>query len=312
MGGNISQNISNINNVINTNIINVLQESNNNINMRQDINAECDNDMIKKIITKYVDCVTDKNFGSDIKDLLCLGLWGSFCKMNKVNVSDNLNIDNISQQQNQSTQEIATSIKNTLTQIGGDSSNQDINTNSKSINKLASNIVQEITSSPDVKSSINLFNYSASYISQSSVSNIVQKNLQNSTEVQSVINNIANTITQIDENNNSIYKTILYIIGIIIISYFLISIIMSLKRSKNLSEFLHSMLPYFIWFILSLITTSLHILVPPKYITFMDNTDPKKPIKTINIKKLLLFLSIYYIGFAILIFSYFKIKKLFN
>jgi hypothetical protein len=312
MGGNISQNISNINNVVNTNIVNVLQESNNNINMRQDINAECSDDVVKNIITNYVDCVTDKNFGSEVKDSLCLGVWSSFCKMNKINVSDNLNVNNISQQQNQSQQEIATSIKNSLTQIGGDSSNQSISSASKSINKLALDIVQEITSKVDVKSSINLFNYSASYISQSSVSNIVEKNLQKNTIVQSIISNIANTITQIDENNNSIYKTLLYIIGVLIISYFLISIIMTLKRSQNLSTFLHSMLPYFIWFILALITTALHILVPPKYITFIDNTDPTKPKKTINIKKLLLYLSIYYIGFAILVFSFFKIKKLFN
>lgn len=315
MGGSISQNVSNINKIINSNIVTSLQQSNNNINMKQDINAECSTEVVKQIMSDYVDCLsisppTNKS-DKQIKDT-CIDIYSNFCKMNKINVTDNLNLTNLSQQKAETEQTISNSVKNSLTQIAGSDINQSITSNNLDTTILASNILQDINKNTDSINKINLFGTSANYITQTNISNIVSTSLQNNKHLQSVVNDIAVTITQKAENSNSIYTTLLIVIGVIIISYLLISFIMVLKRSDNLSDFWHTIYPYFIWFLLITITTSLHILVPPKYITYLDKSTPKPYTKKINIYYLLLYLLVYYIGFAILIFAFFKIKKLFR
>ena len=299
----ITQTINNINSTISTNIINSLQTSNNNINDLQSINAECSPDVVKTIIKNYVDCVT-KNQSSSVEALsLCNILWSSFCKMNKVNLSTNLNFTNLSKQSSITTQAIQNSINNTLTQFGGDDSSQYIDQKSDIINTLSANIYQSLSATANANDTIDLFNVSAKYITLQSSISICINQIENNQNFQSIVNDISTNITQSDINSSSLYKNIIFIVIIIIISYLLITLIMTLKRSSSIKDFLYTMLPYFIWFILALITTLLHILVPPKYVTYTD----LKNNKHISQQYLALYLGIYYLSFAIIIFIIFKI-----
>ena len=310
MGGSISQTINNVNNTLTNNISNTLQKSATNLKIDQNINAECSSSVIKDIIKNYVKCVTDPTAKSsqlpvDSVYKLCNNLWSNFCNMNKINLTSNINVSNISQQQATTKQEVENTIKNTLSQMAGSSSSQSVSQNSNVISNLSNNIVQVLAQQSNTKTQINLFNVTASYISVSQSQDLILKVIEQDEQIQSVINNISTTITQSDMNSNSLYKNILILIIILVILYVLMSIIMTLKHSDSVSDFFYKILPTFIWFLLCVITTILHILVPPKYVTYTDKDNNKK----ISIPYLILYLSLYYIGSAIIVFTSFGVYR---
>lgn len=313
MGGNISQIIQNVNKTLTDNISKTLQQSDNNINITQDINAECSSSVIKQIIKSYVSCVTDpegksSQLSADTIHNQCNSLWSGFCNMNKVNLSSNINVTNISNQMSQTTQEVENTIKNTLSQMAGSSSSQLISQNSNIITNVSSSITQKLAQQATQKNTINLFNVKASYISMDSTQDIVSIIIQENKQMQSIINSISTTITQTDMNSTSLYKNIFILIIVLIILYVLMSIIMTLKHSDSVSDFFYKILPTFIWFLLCVVTTALHILVPPSYVIYID----KKAEKKTSTPYLVLYLSLYYIGFAIVVFTSFGVYRKYN
>ena len=313
MGGTTSQTISNINTSISKNILNSLQTQQNNINISQKVSGYCDIDKIKQISTDYVNCITDtvkqQQWPNDDDLLKICGVITSQCKMNDININSVINLSNISTQENDVKQSVTTAIKNTLSQYGGSEADQYITQATKSVSTTTNNIIQQLTNNETIRQTISTIDGSVSVISLDLSVNIVNNVLQKDSNLQSAVTSISNSISQVEiDNESSIFTTFLIVGCIIIISGIMIKLIMILKRSSSMSDFFNNILPGFIWFILALVTTLLHILKPPKYITYQDSDN----ITRINKKYLFLFLLAYYTGFAIIIIIIFYIKNYYN
>lgn len=305
-GSNSKQTIEDINGAISKNIINSLQNSQSTVFTDQNLIVSCDAQMVNGLIDSYIDCVSGsksairlKNLNGDIDKLknTCESVT-SVCKGEYINMDNIFNVQLNNTQQNEVEQTVKNAIKDTLTQYSGSDSDQKIATNTNITSNLTSDIKQQFTDLASTQQSIKINNVEITYVSQKIAIDITKNILQQNKSLQTVVNDVSNNVSQTTLDQSS-YNIFIYIFVIIVVSYFCIKIIMTLKRSPTTKDFFNTMLPYFIWFILSVIITLLHILVPPKYITFTNTYTNKKEI---NKQKLILYLSIYYISVAILIY----------
>ena len=164
-------------------------------------------------------------------------------------------------------------------------------------------IVSDIINNINASQSIELHNYSVKGVTFDQSVNVTTKNIQSITEVQDSINKIAVSVTQSSINTTN---TIVFVVFIILAIFLVIFGIVLLGKSKDLKDFFHKLLPFLVWFIMSSLVTVIHILTKPEYVSY---TMPNETEKHIDVPKLLMWLFIYYMGFAMIIYGYFKFTR---
>ena len=226
------------------------------------------------------------------------------CVIENIDMSQILVISTDSKQISKIDQKINASATTSMDQYTKDSSTrEDANAATTAITDNSTKIRQAIASSTHAYSVIIS---DSSYISGITINqsiNVVQNFLQNTDSIQSNINKVATTITQKSINTMNL---VLYAgIGVILILVIIFAILL-LGKSHDLADFFHRILPILIWFIMATLVTVIHVLAKPGYVTY---TMPGETKKHIDVGKLLMWLFIYYVGFAVIIYGYFKFTR---
>lgn len=306
MGNSSSATISNITNTTAKNILSALQRSQTNANIQQQIYGVCDTELVQSLSKQYTDCLLKRFDDWSPDDLVEIcSVYTDICKMNNIDMNSTLNMTNLTQADASVKQEVKQAVHNTLSQYGGTNSDQYINNATDASDTIATNIVSELVNSGDLIQKINLNATSGSFISMDSSINVINKSLQSNDVFQKNVTSISNIISQTADNESNTYVTFLIVLGIIAISGIMISIIMTLKRSSGIDDFFNRMMPSFIWLILSLLVTVIHIIAKPGYVSFTDKDGNKQLNKT----KLFYVLLGYYVGLFLIIFTIYKIKQ---
>lgn len=300
MGGSSSkQTVENITSNISKSILNALQKSQTSATLRQQVSGKCDTDVIKSISEAYTSCIID--FVDDLTpdDLLdACSLYTSICTMSDIDLSANLNIDTLTNQNAKVIQEIKTDIGNTLSQYGGSKTDQYIKNITDNVTEVVAEVVQKLKNDKNAQQTIDLNAVQGKFISMKSSLKSISKTIQDNSVMSKNITAIDNIISQTSFNESSIFKTVLYITILIIVTGFLISTVMTLQRSTSLTDFFYRILPVLIYFVLVAIITIIHYLAKPGYVSFYD----KKGKKILDNKKLFLYLMLYYIILGVIIF----------
>ena len=314
MGNNSSQYINNINSSLSNTIVNILQSANNNTEVSQTITAQCTDDDIMNGINGYYKMINNTNSDSlilnvlndpsntnmtsedltyKIQDIANLPL--KICSMNNVNMSQSLNLTNIDTQINYTTTSIQNKIKNSLSQYSNANTAQDINNVTNSVVSIMADISQRIKNNTGSSQYLNFTNYGGNIITMNQSVDIVSNILQKTQITASSINDLSTTITQVSIST-SIYKYLLLIAITMIIVYFIISLIMILKQSSGIGDFLYNILPKFIWLVLSGLLTYIIIWIKPDFLSYNSSkTGQSYKTKQLNTKYTALFLITSYI-----------------
>jgi hypothetical protein len=308
MGNSSSSSISNITNTTSKNILSALQRSQTYVNIQQQITGVCDTDTIQSLSKLYTDCILDnynyKDWTPDDVIEVC-SVYTDICKMNNIDMNTVLNITNLVESDTSVKQEVKTAIKNTLSQYGGTKTNKYIDNVTNTSDTITDNILTELSSSLNVIQKIDLNAVSGSFISVKSSQKIINKSLQSNSTFQQNVTSISNIITQTSDNVSNTYIVFLILFGIVALIGIMISIIMTLRRSSDISDFFRRMAPSFIWLILSVLVTVIYILSKPGYVSFDDKDGNKK------LNKIKFFFSMmgYYVGIFLILIVYKKIKQ---
>lgn len=321
MGSSLSttdQITNNINNTITSNISSNIQTAQNSVYQSQVVNINCDTDVIKIIENGISDCRTTlKNSGltPDLINKYCKSVLN--CKGSNINMTNTLNVTNLTNQSSAITRSVSDSIKNDITQSLTHVSNvlqqlfntsdyqQQINNLASTVTKNVADIVQTVENSVTQNQTITLTNYSANNILMSSVSNIVLNSIQNNTSIQSSVQNISNQVTQVLNNQpKTLTDYISSIITIILFVVLLIFVIISMLKSESTRAVLSRYSPYMIFVGACILIIWLLKFLKPFYIL----QDQNATVKEIDNKKLLLYCSIYIIIFGVIEIIIFKYK----
>ena len=298
MGNNPSQHISNINSSLSNTIVNVLQSANNNTKVSQTLTAQCTNDDIRYGINGYYNSINDtsdtslivktitdpsnNNLTSEeltdvIKDIASLPL--KICSMSNVNMSSSLNLTNIDTQTNYTTTSITNKIKNSLSQYSNANTTQDINNVTNSVVSIMASIAQSIKNKTNTSQNLNFTNYGGKIITMNQSVDIVSNILQNTQITADSINSLSTTITQVSLST-SIYQYLILIAITMVIVFFVISLIMALKRSSGIGAFFYNILPKFIWLVLSGLLTYIIVSIKPEFLSYYSNDVKNTEYKT--------------------------------
>jgi hypothetical protein len=292
------QTIENINSNISSTILKALQKSQTNSSLQQQVTGKCGVGRIKSLSKGYTDCIVrliDKYEPDSVLNIC--SLYSESCKMNDIDLKAIINVKAIKNQDANSIQEIKTNITNTITQTSGTQIDQLVSNINDNISEVVSIIIQELKTDNNISQELDLDEVKGEYISMKTtldtISNVVQKNKI----ISENVSKITNIISQTSLNDNSTIQTMIYTSIVILIAGFLISVIMTLKRSNGISDFFYRILPVIIFFVLASIITIIHVLTKPSYISFKD----KDGIDVINKQKLLLYMALYYFIIVIII-----------
>ena len=306
MGNSSSATVSNITTDVSKNILKALQTSQTDVSVQQQIVGKCDTNVIQTLSKAYTDCLINRYDHWSTDDLIKVcSVYTSLCKMSNIDLDSNLNMTNLTTATDSVKQKVSTAVSNTLSQYGGDESNQYITNITDTMNETTTKIVSQLNSDTNIKQTVDLDAVHGEFISMDTSLDIITKTLQSTESFQSNVIKISNIITQTADNANTAYTTLLILFGIVALAGLLISIIMTLKRSSGMHDFFMRMLPAFTWFILSVLVTVIHILAKPGYVSYKDvNGD-----KHLSRSKLFFALMGYYVGFFLIILIVYKIKQ---
>jgi hypothetical protein len=302
------QTIDNINSSISKSILKSLQQYQSDVNIKQGIYAKCSSNDIKTISKGYIDCIIKYIDNNDPDETLKLcSLYTDVCKVNNVQLSSFIDINILTTQTEQIVQTTKNNIKNSLSQYSsGTSTDQYIKNIVDNTSNIINNINQYIKKNSNLVQTIKLEGgYNANGVSINSVQTIVNNIVQSDTVTSSNVNDIANTISQVNiQGEKSVYNTLLYIIIILIVAYVCITIIMILHRSDDASDFFHHLIPMLIFIIASTTITVILILFKPKFVTFNEKNK-----ETLSRKKLFYILAPTYLilGIITIIISKYKL-----
>jgi len=230
-------------------------------------------------------------------------VFGDICYVKNVSLKLAVNVDNIKRQQADITSKTATKLANDLKQYDTNSgTNQIIDLINTETQVSVVKIVSKIHKNRVFSQALNLTNVSANIMSMKSTGNIVENELLTNTTLQDNITSISNMIAQTSLNTNNLYKNTLLIITFLLTASTIVSVIMTLHRSKDLADFLHTMTPYFIFTGVAVVILVVHILAKPAYVTYSDD----KGIKQLDKDKLIKYLTVYYSVIGLIIFAVFK------
>ena len=279
----------------------------------------CDKDVIDIIANGIADCRTtlhSKNISPDLINKYCKSALN--CKGVNIDLSNSLNVTDISSQTSNITQSISQSISNDITQtltkidtvlqqlFSSSDYQQQINNLNTEISKNVSNILQNIQNNVTQSQTITLTNYSANNILITSVSDIVLNTVQNTTAIQSIVQNISNQVTQVLNNKpKTITDYITTIIIIILCVIVVIFLIVALLKSESTRNVLSKYEPYIIFVCFSLFIIWLLKFLKPYYIL----EDPNESVKVIDNKRLILYSSIYIVIFGVVEIIFFRYRK---
>ena len=301
-----SATVKNINDSISKNIFTALQQSSNVINAQQQISGKCDTEAIQNLSKNYTKCILENvdNFSTDEVLDLC-SVFTSVCKMSDIDLSSNLNVDMLGEVTDKVKQSTKDAVNNTLSQYGGKKTDQYITNITNSMDSIITNIISELTTNTDLQQTVDLRNYGGEFISFKTSLNVINKSIQDNTVIQENVSNISNIISQTADNQSTIYRSLLIMFLMVAMSGIMISIIMTLRRSSDLGDFLSRMLPYIVWVLLSILVTVIHVLLMPDYTSYYD----KDGVKNLDNKKLFFTLLGYYLAFYLIIFLVYKISQ---
>lgn len=306
MGNTNSQQIAtSIATSIATNIIKSLQMSNSNTTIINNLKAACNADVIQEQDVAYNTCiknmvVNEKMTANDIYTI-CKPLIG--CTVSDVDMSQNIYIESSTTQMADIQQNLENNVKNALSQFKNDKTSQAINAVSNEITKNETDIANLILNNTIAQQVINVNNISIKGVTMSQSIKYFADNLQNIASVQKAVNNLATTITQ---SSVSTINTAI-IVGVIIVSVFImIFLILLLSKSRDIQEFFYKILPILTWVIIVTIITILHILIKPLYVSYVM---PGEKEKHLNITTFLMYMFLYYVATAILVWTFFKIIR---
>lgn len=311
MGSNSSQEAQAITKSISTNIVNSIQSLNSNNTVVSEINATCHSasqpgggGVRQHCVEDCFTAATANNWSAPDTSTVCSTVCG--CTVTNINMSQALVIASQTQQNSTVNQAIEASATTALDQYAKNSATKQAATNvSDLITQNVADIQQAIGLS---NSAFNIINSDSSYVSGITMGqsiNAVTDYIQSNTDIQKNINKIATSITQKSVNT---MQWIMYAgIGIILV-FMIIFAILLLSKSKDLKEFFHKIMPVLVWFIMVTLVTVIHVLVKPSYVSYIMPGD-KTQTKHIDVAKLLMWLFIYYVGFAFLVYGYFKFTR---
>ena len=322
MGSTSSSQIANslAQNISNTTMTS-LQSSQTISNAVTDITAVCTADDVKGGITACNDCATNSikycstqvtstgvicspeqiEAFKDLCDTICTNVG---CKFTDVKLSNKIVMVTKNQITNKNFSTISDSIQEKLNQsIKDTTARQTINSKINNITDVVQKTLQTITTSSNSAININVQDISIRGLTVENFVDQVSDSLLSSTDSSKVINEAA---VQISQSAEGTYKWIMIVGAILIALLFIIFLILMLAKSKDLKDFFSKMLPVFIWLFLSLLTTLILIFAKPKIVTSV-NVQTKK--EELNVASLLLWLSVFYIGYGLILFAIWKIKS---
>ena len=307
-GGGSKQAIDNINNTIAKNILNSMQTVQNTSELNQYILGECSPEVIKAMADGYNKCIfrwrLDKNYKKYDIAKIC-SVYTDLCKMNNINMNLAVNIKDISTQKVSVEQEVQSTLSNDLQQYNSAGTNQYIKNITKIVNENVTNIIDKLQTSDITQQTITLNNVSANLISLDSSIQLIHDQLSNISSLQANISDVANIITQTSESSDNTYTIALIIIGILLFIAIMISLIMTMKRSQGIGDFFRQIAPYIVFVVIASLVLVIHLLVKPKYVTYV-NTNGKT---YISVQKLVPYLLLYYTILGIIIYVVTKIIK---
>jgi hypothetical protein len=309
MGSNSSQEAQAITKSISTNIVNSIQSLNSNNTVVSEINLTCKaatdaGGVRQNCVEDCFTASTNGHWSAYDTGSVCSAVCG--CTVKNVNMSQALVIASKTQQNSTVNQAIEASATTALDQYAKNSATHQSATN---ISDLITQNVAEIQQSIGLNNSaFNIINSDSSYVSGITMGqsiNAVSDYIQSNTDIQKNINSIATTITQSSVNT---INWIMYAgIGIILI-FIIIFAILLLSKSKDLKDFFHRIMPILVWFIIVTLVTVIHVLVKPSYVSYIMPGDTTQT-KNIDVAKLLMWMFIYYVGFAFLVYGFFKFTR---
>ena len=243
---------TNITNIVNDSIISSLQQATTNIKSDQKVSFTCDKSIVASVARTQENCIQDlapgissgKYTAEDVatvcRPALCVG--------------DNLTISNSIFAQILTTMDADTQqlIKNNLNNALNAYANQDnsgiisggntvtttINSITNAVQKQMASFTQEQVNTIEQIQTIQLQGVSFHQLSQSSVQKFVSDTLQNSSAVQSGINDLRNQISAstIQQNRSSLVRTLTYIAIAIVVLLIIAGIAWFLKRRRRRSN----------------------------------------------------------------------------
>jgi hypothetical protein len=303
-GNNTKEQADSIASSISKNIVNSISTVTITDKMVQEIHAICDASTHTDCVTKCMAAGLKANFKPDDYKNVCGSLCG--CAIENINMKETLMLTSSGTQTSDINSAIKSSVTTTMDQYTSGPASLDAQAVSKAVTINSTNIQQAIHTSSEA---VQIIDVGDTYISGitfdesiTSVYNFIQTNKV----IQSSINKLATTITQksVDTMNN-----ILYIGLIIILVFFLIFSIIMISKSKNITDFFNRIKLYIIWFILVTIITIVLVISKPSYVSYVlvDNSADKT--RHLDYNKLFMWLFIYYVSFAVIIYSYNKISN---
>ena len=309
MGNNPSQQAAALTTAISQDVVDVLQSSVNTQNVSQEVKNDCTKYVMPDGCIDGISNLCYKNkYSADQCTELAIALCS--CSISNVNLKQTVYVSASSSQYTAINSSIQNSVSTTLSQAAKDSgADQEAKAASKSVVGVLSKIRQTIYDSVSASQIVHNIGGGGGYvagITMDQTVNIITNIIQKDTTTQSAINKLATTITQSSVNT---MNWVMYVGIIIIILFIVIFLILMLSKSKDLKDFFYKILPVLIWFVCSLIVTFILILTKPSFITYTLKNDDGSSSKYIDVAKLIMYLTLIYIGFAIIITVVFKIKN---
>lgn len=235
---------------------------------------------------------------------LCATICNSACSITDINVSNDIVVFSDNQIKGDSFSKISDDIKEQLNQsIKDTSANQTINNKINNITNVLQKTLQSIANSTTSSITIKARNAGIHGVTANNFVKQVSDTLLSDSTSSSVINKAA---VQISQSAEGTYKWIIIVGAVLISLMIIIFMILMLAKSKDLKDFFSKMLPVFIWLFLCLVTTVVLIFTKPKIVTSV-NVETKK--EELNVASLILWLSVFYIGYGLILFTIWKIKN---
>ena len=305
MGGNNSKQVADaITKSIATNIVKSVQTSSNNYISSQVVSGHCTAEQGQAQIDgmqKCINSLVDRDFSAaDIKSV-CEPIIT--CSASDIELSQTVSIMNSGEQKASINSGIKSNTENALSQFASDANSQEINAVTDAITSNRTDITNTIVNDIQNTQVIIAENYRFHAIKLDQAMHSTTRILQSNTAIQSSINKVATTITQVSVKKTT---TIAMIGGIVIAVFLLIFAILLLSKSKDLKDFFYKLVPFIVWTILVALITVIHILVKPDYISYTMEKETKK---RLDMPKLLMWLFIYYVSTAIIVYVFFKIVR---
>ena len=300
MGQTPSQIADSITNSISSSISNSLSNLSANTSIEQSISVSCSDVGIINQTTCVLGCVNtlaEHNY-PDIKDV-CGDLCG--CRISNINFNDVVIITNNIKTDINIQNDLKTSVKDSLEQYRNDNTDQQINDVINNYNSSQINILSELVANTNSSQVIIAKDYIVNIVTMDQSINIINNLISNTSVLQKSINDVSKTISQVSISS---MNTVIYIGVIILALFILVFLIITLTKSKDFVEFFHKLIPYTIFTVIAVLVAFIHIILKPSYVTY---TLPGETEKHIDTKKLILFLTIYYIVLGFLMFIITKI-----